>query len=79
MKWIAFVFIFNDIHDTTYYNLLVKWNKIEKMELIKRENGKKNSTKVTTELIKIWNRKFVSLHFVLIHIAHYLPFLLINK
>ena len=51
-------FCFNNIHSTIYYNLPMKYNK---MEFIKSERGKK----VGMELRKIWKGKFVPTPWIL--------------
>ena len=47
--------------------------RIEKTEFIKKEQKKLNLPKVKTDLGKIWNGKFIPLHYVFIYI---LPLLL---
>ena len=53
----------------------IRWNRITSSlkNFYKSENRKKgNLLKVKTELMKIGNGNFVPLHFVLMHISHYL-------
>ena len=53
-----------------YSKLTIKCNKIEKKLSKGKRQNKRNLPKVKTKSWKIWNRKLVTSHFVLIPISH---------